>query len=94
MSPSRTLIVEPDDGRTLVLDNLNAAKESIELTIYELSDPQIIAALEAAQKRKVAVRVLYDWYSFPTDVQQREILPVVQQLKAAGIECRPAPGQI
>ena len=93
MSPSRTLIVEPDDGRTLVLNNLNAAKQSIELTIYELSDPQIIAALEAAQKRKVAVRVLYDWYSFPTDVQQREILPVIQQLKAAGIQCRPAPAK-
>jgi cardiolipin synthase A/B len=93
MSPSRTLIVEPDDGRTLVLNTLDAAKRSIELTIYELSDPQIVAALKAAQKRKVAVRVLYDWYSFPTDVQQREILPVIQQLKAAGIECRPAPAK-
>ena len=93
MNPSHTLIVEPDDGRTLVLNTLNAAKESIELTIYELSDPQIIAALKAAQKRKVEVRVLYDWYSFPKDVEQREILPVVQQLKAAGIGCRPAPAK-
>ncbi|HXX99375.1 MAG TPA: phospholipase D-like domain-containing protein, partial [Candidatus Limnocylindrales bacterium] len=93
MSPSRTLIVEPDDGRTLVLNALNAAKKSIELTIYELSDPQILAALKAAQKRKVAVRVLYNWYSFPPDMQQREILPAIQELKAAGIQCRPAPAK-
>jgi hypothetical protein len=65
MSPSRTLIVEPDDGRTLLLKPLNAAKKSVELTIYELSDSQIISALKAAQDRKLAVRVLYNWYSFP-----------------------------
>ena len=93
MSPSHTLIVEPDDGRTLVLNALNAAKKNIDLTIYEISDPQIMSALEAAQGRKVAVRVLYDWYSFPVDTQQREIMPAIQQLKAAGIECKPAPAK-
>ena len=93
MSPSRTLIVEPDDGRTLVLNALTTAKKSIELTIYELSDPQIVSALNAAQQRKVAVRVLYNWYSFPPDTQQREIMPVIQQLKAAGIQCQPAPAK-
>ena len=91
MNPSHTLIVQPDDGRTLVLNTLNAAKKSIDLTIYEISDPQIIAALNAAQGRKVAVRVLYNWYSFPPDTQQREILPAIQQLKAAGIKCQQAP---
>ncbi|HXW92775.1 MAG TPA: phospholipase D-like domain-containing protein [Terriglobales bacterium] len=90
-TPSHTLIVEPDDGRTLLLNALQAASKSIELTIYELSDPEIMSALKAAQSRKVAVRVLYNWYSFPPDVQQREIMPAIQQLKAAGIECQPAP---
>ncbi len=91
MSPSHTLIVEPDDGRTLVLDTLQAARKSIELTIYELTDPEILSALKSAQGRKVAVRVLYNWYSFPPDVQQREIMPAIQQLKTAGIACQPAP---
>jgi phosphatidylserine/phosphatidylglycerophosphate/cardiolipin synthase-like enzyme len=91
MSPSHTLIVEPDDGRTLVLNTLNAAKKSIDLTIYELSDPQIMSALKAAHSRKVAVRVLYNWYSFPSDMQQREIMPAIQQLTAAGIQCQRAP---
>lgn len=91
MSPSHTLIVEPDDGRTLVLNTLNAARNSIDLTIYELSDSEIMSALTAAQGRKVTVRVLYNWYSFPADTQQREIMPAIQQLKAAGIQSKPAP---
>jgi len=93
MSAVHTLIVEPDDGRTLVLNILNAARKSIDLTIYELSDSEILSALKAAQGRKVAVRVIYNWYSFPVDTQQREIMPVIQQLKAAGILCQPAPAK-
>jgi len=91
MTASHSLIVQPDDGRTLVLSNLSAAKTSIDLTIYEISDPQIMAALEAAQSRKVNVRVLYNWFSFPPDMQQRTILPAIQQLTAAGIQCKQAP---
>jgi cardiolipin synthase A/B len=91
MTSAHTLIVEPDDGRTAVLSQLNAAKKSIDLTIYEIGDSQIVAALVAAQKRKVSVRVLYNWYSFPADTQQREVLPVIQQLKKAGIQCKEAP---
>jgi len=91
MTPSHTLIVQPDDGRTPVLNVLNAATKSIDLTIYEISDSQIMSALESAQKRKVAVRVLYDWYSFPVDSQVRDITPYINQLAAAGIQCRKAP---
>jgi cardiolipin synthase A/B len=90
-SSTHTLIVQPDDGRTLVLNVLDAAKSSIDMTIYEISDPQIMSALQSAQKRGVAVRILYNWYSFDTDTQQREILPAIQQLSNAGISCKPAP---
>jgi len=91
MASTHTLIVEPDDGRTLVLQALNAATKSIDLTIYELSDPQIMSALESAQARKVVVRVLYNWNSFTPRMQQTDITPVVQKLTQAGIQCRPAP---
>ena len=91
MATAHTLIVEPDDGRTLVLQILNAATKSIDLTIYELSDPQIMSALESAQARKVAVRVLYNWYSFSTQMQQTDITPVIQKLTQAGIQCQRAP---
>jgi len=91
MTSSHTLIVEPADGRTLVLQALNAAKKSINLTIYELSDPQIVSALESAHMRHVAVCVLYNWYSFPPRMQQADVTPVVQKLTQAGIQCKPAP---
>ena len=91
MASAHTLIVQPDDGRTLVLNALNAAKKSIELTIYEISDPQIMSALQAAKARGAAVRVIYNWYSFPADMQQREITPAIQELTKAGIQCKQAP---
>ena len=91
MTTAHTLIVEPDDGRTLVLQALNAATKSIDLTIYEISDPQIMSALESAQARKVAVRVIYNWYSFTTRMQQTDITPAIQKLTQAGIQCQMAP---
>jgi phosphatidylserine/phosphatidylglycerophosphate/cardiolipin synthase-like enzyme len=91
MASAHTLIVQPDDGRTLVLNALKAAKKSIELTIYEISDPQVMSALQAAKARGVAVRVIYNWYSFPADMQQREITPAIQELTKAGIQCKQAP---
>jgi cardiolipin synthase A/B len=90
-SGSHTLIVEPDDGRTMVLNHLNAAKKSIDLTIYEISDDQIVAALKAAHSRKVKVQVIYNWYSFDTDDQQRNVMPTINGLRAAGIQCKEAP---
>ncbi len=91
MASTHTLIVEPDDGRTAVLQALNAATKTIDLTIYELSDPQIMAALESAHSRKVAVRILYNWNSFTTRMRQTDITPAIQKLTQAGIQCKPAP---
>jgi phosphatidylserine/phosphatidylglycerophosphate/cardiolipin synthase-like enzyme len=91
MATAHTLIVEPDDGRSLVLQGLNAAAKSIDLTIYELSDPQTMSALESAQARKVVVRVLYNWYSFTPRMQQTDITPAIQKLTQAGIQCKQAP---
>jgi phosphatidylserine/phosphatidylglycerophosphate/cardiolipin synthase-like enzyme len=84
-------LVQPDDGRTLILNALNAAKTSIDLTIYEINDSQIMSALAAAKARKVPARVIYNWYSFPADMQQRQITPAIQQLTKVGIQCQQAP---
>jgi len=91
MASGHTLIVEPDDGRTLVLQAINTATKSIDLTIYELTDAQIMSALEAAQARKVTVRVLYNWYSFSARMQQTDITPAIQKLTQAGLQCKEAP---
>jgi cardiolipin synthase A/B len=91
MAGSHTLIVEPDDGRAMVLQLLAGAKKTIDLTIYEISDPQIMAALAAAQNRGVAVRVLYNWYSFTARMQLTDITPSITALTKAKVQCRKAP---
>jgi cardiolipin synthase A/B len=89
--PSHTLAVEPTDGRGPVLAAIETAQRTLDLGIYELGDPAIVAALTDACRRSVAVRVLYNWYSFDTGTQQNEIAPVVEQLGRAGASCRRAP---
>jgi cardiolipin synthase A/B len=91
MTSAHALIVEPDDGRTVILHALNAAKTTIDLTIYEISDSAIMSALQAARTRGVTVRVIYNWYSFSPDIQQRDVMPVIQTLTRAGIQCKRAP---
>jgi cardiolipin synthase A/B len=90
-APLHDLIVEPDDGSTAVVAAIEGASSTIDLTIYELSDPGIVGALIAAPARKVQVRVIYDWYSFSPDDQQTQVLPTIQRLTNAGVACRPAP---
>ena len=85
------LLIEPDDGRGAVMSAIAGASRSIDLTIYELSDSQIVGALETAASRKVQVRVLYNWYSISPEDQRTNVLPIVQQLASAGVACRPAP---
>ena len=93
MTVSHTLIVEPDDGRTLVLQILGAATKTIDLTIYEIGDPQIMSALTSAQDRGVTVRVLYNWHSFLPRQQQTDVTPYINTLTQAGVQCRQAPAK-
>ena len=55
-----TLITEPEAGYQPVYDFISAAKTSIDMTMYNLSDTTATAALVAASKRGVNVRVLFD----------------------------------
>lgn len=55
------IVVTPDDGDARVLALLNAAKTSIDVTIYQLSSRNVVAALVAAAQRGVKVRVIQDW---------------------------------
>lgn len=88
-SPARSLIVEPDDGKTLILGALQEAKRSIDLTIYELDDPEVEAALVSAHKRGVTVRVLYNYYSFISQGRNPNESAVLS-LNSAGIQSKPA----
>ncbi|MBU0630722.1 MAG: hypothetical protein KKC80_07395 [Candidatus Margulisbacteria bacterium] len=88
-APVHTLIVEPDDGRGGIIAALNKASKSICLTIYEINDPEIVAALQSAAARKVEVKVIYNYYSF-SPAKRETILSGVASLESAGILTRAA----
>lgn len=60
----QTVFVEPNDRRAEVLKTITNARKTINLTIFQLDDPEIVAALAAAQNRGVSVRVIYNNASF------------------------------
>ncbi len=62
-----TLFIQPDDGRTPVLDTFNNARMRIDLMIYLLSDREAIMALKNAVLRGVAVRVLLEQHPCCSD---------------------------
>jgi cardiolipin synthase len=54
----RSLIVLPDDSSQPILDAIAAAKKSLRIKMFVFSDPSLIAAVIAAQKRGVKVQVM------------------------------------
>jgi cardiolipin synthase len=55
---SRTLIVMPDDSAQPILEAIAAAKKSLRIKMFLFSDPSLLAAVIAAQKRGVKVWVM------------------------------------
>jgi cardiolipin synthase len=84
VTSAHTLIVEPDDGRTAVIAAIGSAESTISLTIYSLSDPTVEAALKSASANGAAVRVLYNYFSFPP-YEKDNVLKTMASLEAAGI---------
>jgi cardiolipin synthase len=55
---SRSLIVLPDDTAKPILDAINHAASSIRVKMFMFSDPSLMQAVIAAQKRGVKVRIM------------------------------------
>lgn len=79
------IFIEPGDGRTPILDELAAARRSIDVEIYIITDDVILQALAAAQARGVAVRVMLEEHPFGGGGGQQGIF---DRLEAADIEVR------
>lgn len=60
----RGLFVEPDDGRAPILAELDAARRSIDILVYLLTDDEIMDALADAEARGVQVRVILEQHPF------------------------------
>jgi phosphatidylserine/phosphatidylglycerophosphate/cardiolipin synthase-like enzyme len=58
--PLTAVIVLPDDGKSSIIDEIDAAQESIRLYLYLLSDDDVIRALIRAHVRGVDVRVMLE----------------------------------
>jgi phosphatidylserine/phosphatidylglycerophosphate/cardiolipin synthase-like enzyme len=79
------IFIEPGDGRAPILDEIAAARHSIDLEIYIVTDEAILDALERAQRRGVNVRVILEEHPFGGGGGQSEIFA---RLEAAGIAVR------
>lgn len=78
---------EPQAGYGFIDSAISAAHRRIDLSMYELTDPAIVAALIAAERRGVAVRVVLDKaYSGGYENQG-----AYAQLSAAHVDVRWAP---
>jgi len=58
------VFVQPDDGREPVVEELDAATCTIDVSIYLLSDDEVIMALGQAVDRGVRVRVMLEEHPF------------------------------
>lgn len=79
------IFIEPGDGRAPLLDEIAAARRTIDLEIYIVSDEIILQALADAQRRGVAVRVMLEEHPFGGGGGQPETFA---RLEEAGIDVR------
>ena len=83
--PVTGVFIEPGDGRGPLLDEIRAARRSIDLEAYIVTDDVILQALEDAQRRGVDVRVILEEHPFGGGGGQEEIFA---RLERAGIAVR------
>jgi cardiolipin synthase A/B len=76
------LTILPEDGRTLYLQAIDAAKDEIRIEICVLEDPRILGHLEAALQRRVRVRAIVDREKYEALASEQENL--AQYLTSAG----------
>jgi cardiolipin synthase A/B len=55
---SRSLLVLPDDSPQPILDAINAASKSLRIKMFVFSDPALLQAVIAAQRRGTKVQVM------------------------------------
>jgi phosphatidylserine/phosphatidylglycerophosphate/cardiolipin synthase-like enzyme len=83
------LMLMPDSGAGPIVALIAGAKASIDLEIYQLQSPAVVASLIAAQQRGVNVRVMLE----PKTVGYQNYKMVSAQLTAAGIAVKATPPQ-
>jgi hypothetical protein len=83
----KVLPMPPESGDARLAEILAAAKTSIDLSIYQLEERRMIAALVAAAGRGVKVRVMLE----PKTVGAANFDGVSRELTAGGVDLHPTP---
>ena len=78
------LFVEPDDGVRPVTDAIRAARHSIWVEVYILTDTPVISALEDAANHGLDVRVMLEPH--PYGFSAVSVQETMDKLKAAGVK--------
>ncbi len=89
-NPVQGLIVEPDDGREPLLAEIDSARSSIAIAVYNFTDSELVAALGRATARGVRVRVLLERHPY---LGSGEPVEDRAALEAAGATVRWAPAR-
>lgn len=79
------IYILPDDGAGPLIDELDAARSSISIEIYLLTDDDVLSALFRARDRGVTVRVLLEKDPYGGSNQQPEIFDTLHE---GGIQVR------
>jgi cardiolipin synthase len=77
--------VLPDDGPAPLIEELDAARSSISIEIYLLTDDQVLSALFRARDRGVTIRVLLEEDPYGGSNQQPQIFDTLNE---GGIQVR------
>ncbi|GAB2584800.1 cardiolipin synthase [Dyella jejuensis] len=80
-SSTQTLVIEPDQGLTPIYSLINAAKSTIDMTMYELQDTTAQDDLCNAAARNVKVRVILD-----VNDEKSNNTSAYNQLKGCGVD--------
>lgn len=79
------LVIIPETQEEAILDFINTARETVDLQIYLLTNKEIIAALEEAEKRGVEVRILLEHNPYGGAYKLKD---TVAKLEQAGVEVK------
>jgi phosphatidylserine/phosphatidylglycerophosphate/cardiolipin synthase-like enzyme len=74
------LVIEPDDGMAPIYALLRSPRRSLDLTMYELTDPTVEAVLAEDAARGVRVRVILDGR-----LERTRNLPAYRYLRGRGV---------
>jgi cardiolipin synthase len=81
-----SLVTEPNQGMGPVYSLMSSPEHTLDMTMYELSDPHAVDILEADARRGVTVRVLLD-----SDYERSYNQPAFTSLSSDGVQVRWAP---